>query len=120
MTTQLSREGTARSSTTKAVATSLLVTAAIIAAWLVPAAEPARAADTFTVDRTIDTPDADVGDGDCDVSLAATGFQCTLRAAIQEANATPEPDLIRFFVQTGPPGWRPLTLAPWASVRCRP
>lgn len=103
MTTQLSREGTARSSMTKVLVAGLLL-AAILAASLAPAAGPARAADTFTVDRTIDTPDADVGDGDCDVSLAATGFQCTLRAAIQEANATPEQDLIRFFIQDGTPG----------------
>ncbi|MGH3145068.1 MAG: beta strand repeat-containing protein [Rubrobacter sp.] len=104
MTTQLRREGIARSSTTKSVAASLLVAAAMISSCLVPAAGPARAADTFTVDQTIDTPDANVGDGDCDVSLAATGFQCTLRAAIQEANATPEPDLIRFSILDGTPG----------------
>jgi CSLREA domain-containing protein len=61
-------------------------------------AQQAHAADTFTVDQTVDTPDANVGDGDCDVSLAAIGFQCTLRAAIEEANATPEPDLIRFSI----------------------
>ena len=74
-----------------------LLAAGMMATGLV-AALPAQAADTFTVDQAVDTQDVNIGDGDCDVSLAATGFQCTLRAAIQEANATSEPDLIRFSI----------------------
>jgi CSLREA domain-containing protein len=86
----------------KALAAGLLL-AAMMTASLMTAA-PAHTADTFTVDRVVDTPDVDVGDGDCDVTLAVTGFQCTLRAAIQEANATPEADLIRFAILDGGTG----------------
>ncbi len=88
----------------KAMAAGLLL-AGMMAASLLPGVAPqARAADTFTVDQTIDTPDGNVGDGDCDVNPAVLGFQCTLRAAIQEANATPEPDLIRFAILDGGSG----------------
>jgi CSLREA domain-containing protein len=43
-----------------------------------PAAYP-----TYTVDSTLDTPDADTGNGIC----ATAGGQCTLRAAIMQANS---------------------------------
>lgn len=104
MTTHPSKEGPTGIGKAKALAVSLLMLAAAMAAYLVPTAPPAHAADTFTVERTIDTPDVNVGDGDCDVTLAATGFQCTLRAAIQEANVTPEADLIRFAILDGGTG----------------
>ena len=57
-------------------------------------------ADTFTVDDTGDDPDANPGDGTC----ATSGGVCTLRAAIQEANATANaggPDFIEFAI-SGP------------------
>jgi CSLREA domain-containing protein len=41
---------------------------------------------TFTVNSTGDQSDANVGDSKCDVDLGAAGNQCTLRAAIEEAN----------------------------------
>jgi CSLREA domain-containing protein len=44
------------------------------------------AAATFTVNMATDEPDGDLGDGKCDVKLATPGDQCTLRAAIQQAN----------------------------------
>ncbi len=47
-------------------------------------ATPARALLIFNVDATTDEPDAVPGDGDC---VAAPSGACTLRAAIQEANA---------------------------------
>jgi len=47
---------------------------------------------TFTVDATTDTPDATPGDGICADALA----QCTLRAAVDEANANPDADTIGF------------------------
>jgi CSLREA domain-containing protein len=47
-------------------------------------------ADTFTVNSTIDDVDAVPGDGDC----ASGGGLCTLRAAIQEANALVGADTI--------------------------
>src|SRR5438874_2257693 len=50
---------------------------------------PADAA-TFTVDSTADAEDANPGDGVCATAAGA----CTLRAAIQEANALPGLDII--------------------------
>src|SRR5689334_20201785 len=44
----------------------------------------------FTVDSTDDAVDANPGDGHC----ATAAGQCTLRAAVQEANATPGADTI--------------------------
>ena len=49
---------------------------------------------TFTVNVTDDVADADTTDGHCDADLASPGDQCTLRAAIQEANAQPGADII--------------------------
>jgi CSLREA domain-containing protein len=59
---------------------------------------PTRAADpiTFSVNTYTDEVDLDTGgifDGVCD-SDAALGEQCTLRAAVQEANANPGADTI--------------------------
>jgi CSLREA domain-containing protein len=54
-----------------------------------PVSEPAHAAKTFTVDNTLDP-----GDGNCSATLG-----CTLREAINAANATPGEDLIRFNIQ---------------------
>ena len=45
-------------------------------------------ADTFTVNSTDDDPDINVGDGNCDVDGGTSGEQCTLRAALEEANFT--------------------------------
>ena len=61
------------------------VLAAFIAACLLLAAKPAHTQFilVFTVNSTGDEPDANVGDNVC----ATSGGACTLRAAIQEANA---------------------------------
>jgi hypothetical protein len=56
---------------------------------LVVSSLPARAV-TFTVDSTVDEPDALVGDGLC----AGASGSCTLRAAVQETNALPGADAI--------------------------
>lgn len=53
---------------------------------------------TFTVNSTADTSDATPGDALCD----AGGSVCTLRAAIEEANANAGPDAIHFAIGTGP------------------
>lgn len=50
-------------------------------------AGPAARAASFRVDLLSDAVDANPGDGFCDADLGAEGAQCTLRAAIQEANA---------------------------------
>ncbi len=52
---------------------------------------------TFTVNSTGDEDDPDSRDGKCDVSATA-GDQCTLRAAIQQANVTSGADTINFNI----------------------
>src|ERR1051326_9209720 len=52
---------------------------------------------TFVVNSTADTGDAHVGDGVCSTS----GNVCTLRAAIQEANASAGLDTITFAIGSG-------------------
>jgi CSLREA domain-containing protein len=84
----------------------LALAAVLLAVW----SGPAEAATTFTVNKTSDGNDLDFpggtfddsSDGKCDTS-GKSGNQCTLRAAIQEANETPEADTINF----GIPGRRP-------------
>ena len=82
----------------------------IVAAALI-VAPAADAATTFDVNVNIgagaNLPDATPGDGFC----ATTAFQCTLRAAIQESNATAggAPYRIRFLVPSVPV---PTTLPP--------
>ena len=59
-----------------------------------PIATPA----TFTVNSVADSPDL-VPDGVCDVGIVrGGGAECTLRAAIQEANANPGSDVIEFDI----------------------
>ena len=55
----------------------------------------------FGVSQVSDEPDADTGDGVCDVDLGTSGDQCTLRAAIQQANASPGLDSIEFLLVSG-------------------
>ncbi|MBI1886578.1 MAG: CSLREA domain-containing protein [Chloroflexi bacterium] len=76
-----------------------LLTATVIAlAMLVVADEshPAFAL-TFTVDSTADNADSNTGDGVCDDGSGA----CTLRAAIEQANATAATDVIEFSIGAG-------------------
>jgi titin len=61
------------------------------------AVQPVRAAATFTVNRTGDAADLNLANTACDVSTTA-GNQCTLRAALQEANDTPGDDIINFNI----------------------
>ncbi|MET0623999.1 MAG: CSLREA domain-containing protein [Pyrinomonadaceae bacterium] len=49
---------------------------------------------TYVVDTTADTNDADTADGLC---LDSAGF-CSLRAAIQQANADPSADAVNFLI----------------------
>jgi CSLREA domain-containing protein len=70
----------------------LAVLCAFVATLKVASAEAA----TFVVDTVADAADADPGDGIC-----ATAFGCTLRAAIQEANASPGFDHIGFAIGSG-------------------
>lgn len=75
--------------------------AVLAVAVLLSAGGPATAALPnlpFTVNSTGDQADADLGDPVCDAVLGVPGRQCTLRAAIQEANATPRADTINFNI----------------------
>jgi uncharacterized protein (TIGR03437 family) len=63
---------------------------------------PAAPAATFTVNSTSDAADLQPGDGVCAAPAGQAGGQvCTLRAAIQEANALTGADTIVFSIGTG-------------------
>jgi CSLREA domain-containing protein len=70
----------------------------VLALMLALAVEPAGASTTFIVTETGDAGDADITDGRCDVDLDTTGKQCTLRAAIEEANHTSGVNIIHFDI----------------------
>lgn len=79
---------------------------ALTVATLVTVGDQPVAADgrTFTVTSAGDAGDANEGNGACDIG----GGQCTLRAAIEEANAWPGHDTIQFNI----PGSGPHTIRP--------
>jgi len=81
----------------KALGACLMVVATLLAACLMLAAQPAHASTTFTVNSTADDADGSPLDGACDVSRETDGV-CTLRAAIQQANATSGADTINFNI----------------------
>ena len=68
----------------------LILSAALIAIDAPPGADPVQAA-TFVVNTMTDAVDVDPGDGVCSTEADS----CSLRAAIQEANALEGPDLIQ-------------------------
>jgi hypothetical protein len=92
-----------------------LLVVAFMAAWVLLAADPAHAVTTFTVNQTSDLEDTNLTDNACD-TLGLLGRQCTLRAAIQQANATANsggPDLIKFAIfGDGPHTIQPSTQLP--------
>lgn len=54
---------------------------------------------SYVVNTTSDTADANAGDGICDTDLGTGGNQCSLRAAIQESNASVgDEDTIEFNI----------------------
>ena len=63
---------------------------------------------TFIVNDPSDNPDMTLGDGQCYV----IGGGCTLRAAIEEANASPGPHAIHFDFSGAPATIRPGTTLP--------
>lgn len=65
-------------------------------------------ASLFVVDSTGDAPDLLPGNGTC----ATASGTCTLRAAIEEANALPGPDAIQFALGPGVPTITPLSPLP--------
>ncbi len=96
MSVESSKEGFSWSEKTRALAAGLLV-AGMMATSLV-SAPPAHAATTFTVNDTRDSPDASTAGSTCDIDVFTVGDQCTLRAAIQQANATTGADTINFNI----------------------
>lgn len=85
----------------KALILGFLLAAVLAASLALAASEPADAATTFIVNLTGDQTDFSGSDGRCDTdSTPFNGVQCTLRAAIQRANATPGTDTINFNIQS--------------------
>jgi hypothetical protein len=74
----------------------LVVVASLLALLAVRPAH-ANSEFNFKVNNTFDFADRNVGDGVCDVDFAI-GNACTLRAAIQESNATTEKEIIAFDI----------------------
>jgi CSLREA domain-containing protein len=71
----------------------------------------ASAAATFTVNSTGDGADSNTADGVCDDGSG----NCTLRAAIQQANATPGTDTVNFQIGSGPQTIKPAAALPALS-----
>jgi CSLREA domain-containing protein len=67
-----------------------------LAAWA-PGVAQGRGTLSFTVNTTADAHDADPGDGKC----ADTAGQCTLRAALEEADASPTGSTVTITVPSG-------------------
>lgn len=86
-----------RSPRRSAVAAGLV--AALLGTLLAAAPDPAGADVTFVVNRAADDSDLNLANDLCDTS-AQNGLQCTLRAAIQEANDTAGADTINFNIGT--------------------
>jgi hypothetical protein len=82
-----------------AISAFLFVGFSLISSNLVSAA-------TFSVNETGDQGDASAGDGVCDRDGVTPGSQCTLRAAIEEANALGGADNIHFNIPTSDSGYR--------------
>lgn len=61
-------------------------------------AEPTAPFAIITVTTTGDESDAATGDNVCDTNLNTPELECTLRAAIEQANATPSPEIIGFNI----------------------
>jgi hypothetical protein len=85
---------------TRPIWRTLLALLALAAAVLLALSyNPAEAATTFIVTETGDDGDNNIDDARCDTD-AATGRQCTLRAAIEEANDTDGADTIDFGIES--------------------
>ncbi|GAB4580552.1 MAG: hypothetical protein Fur0022_32940 [Anaerolineales bacterium] len=90
----------------------ILASMAILIYALTLWARPASAA-SFTVNSTADGGDANPGNGVCET---ATAGECTLRAAIEEANALSGTDTIHFSIPgVGVQTISPASAYPWIS-----
>src|SRR5919199_5199837 len=95
----MSKQETIRQMPSRRVVVLVLVAMVALASLLVAlAARPAHASTgTLVVNSTADFFDRNPGDGVCDAD-AAIGNLCTLRAAIEEANASSGLDVIAFNI----------------------
>jgi trimeric autotransporter adhesin len=90
---------------------------ALMVAMLV-AAGSAHATTTFTVNSTADYSDANLTVGACDTGYTVPGaggepeYECTLRAAMEQANYTPGADTINFAI----PGIGVKTISPASEL----
>ena len=69
-----------------------MILIALLALLVTPPASAGPQAKTYTVNSDTDAPDANPGDGQCKTA----GGNCTLRAAIQEANLDGDYSIINF------------------------
>jgi hypothetical protein len=91
----------------------LFLLASVLTAAL--GAPPSQAQNIFTVDATGDAGDTRAGDGTC----ATSGGDCTLRAALEEANATENsggPDRIEFDIPGGASPGSPHRIEPGSAL----
>lgn len=79
-------------------------------------ARPVGAAATFVVNHVGDNPDLNLGDGICKAASAQPGLECTLRAAIQQANASAAGDIIEFAIPDVPFGAGDKTIRPTSGL----
>ena len=77
-----------------------LVLPVLLAGLVAPSAHAATTTPHIVVNSAFDLADTDPSDRVCDADFAP-GEVCTLRAAIQEVNARPGPDVIDFSVPEG-------------------
>jgi len=74
----------------------IVISMSLAATAVAAVAAPVTAGDVIRVNSVSDAADASGGSGACDANAGRSGSQCTLRAAIQTANADPDRDLIVF------------------------
>jgi trimeric autotransporter adhesin len=90
----------------------LMMLAMLASMLLVLSARPTHASTSFTVNQTSDASDENLADGVCDINSLVSGDQCTLRAAIEQANATSGADTINFNLF----GSGPFTITPTSQL----
>ena len=95
----------------RAIALAIAATSVIAGAPFLGGIEAVHAA-TFTVNDIGDAPDASAGNGSC----ATAGGVCTLRAAIEEANALAGADVITFAIPDSPAAPGPVKTITLSSV----
>ena len=89
--------------------TGLIIIAVVAVAALIAGVTGVRAGAVFTVNSTGNAQDISTGDGVCDTDAGTVGDQCTLRAAIEQANNDAAKDEVQFNIPTSDPGYDAVT-----------